>query len=51
MTNFATENNKEQKINYPSQLKKEILTETNIRKSNFINSNSISINNRNNKFK
>ena len=44
-------NNKDQKINYPSQFKKEILTETNIRKNNFINSNSISINNRNNKFK
>ena len=44
-------NNKEKKINYPSQFTKEILTEINIRKNKFINSNSISINKRNNKFK
>ena len=44
-------NNKDQKINYPSELTKEILTEINTRKNKFINSNSISINKRNNKFK
>ena len=46
-----TRNYKEQKINYPFQFTKEILTDINIRKNKFINSNSISNNKRNNKFK